>query len=203
MSAPRRKPTGPDWNAFRAGKCNAAGGPPRISTIDLPYEETSPSIARHWAQDVLAAFIGAETIDAVVICISELVTNAQVHTRPTLDRKEITCRLEIIPGRVVNIWGEVIDAGSPGKTPRSQQVDGYDESGRGLSQVVTSYADGWGYERVSHHECKTWFKVHDRTVPLRDTRPEWIATPLDQIRRTLAAQRLRIERRTGRRLRHG
>jgi anti-sigma regulatory factor (Ser/Thr protein kinase) len=103
--------------------------------------------------------VSDETIDAVRHCIAELVANSQVHTRPSLDRREITCHLVIGPAR--NIRVEVIDAGSPGKVPASRRVHADDESGRGLSQVVNGYADSWGHEQRSPCESVTWFEVND------------------------------------------
>ena len=138
---------------------SAVGGFPPVSTIDLPYEGPSARDARRWARCVLAGRVDDETIEAVVVCFSELVTNSQVHTRPSLDRKEITCRLRITTAGIAGIRGEVIDAGSPGKVSTSRQVNAEDEAGRGLSQVVNGYADAWGYEQSSLHEGMTWFSV--------------------------------------------
>src|SRR5262245_24810671 len=87
----------------------SARGFPRVVSIDLPYEGSSARDARRWARCVRAGRVDDETIEAVVVCFSELVTNSQVHTRPSPDRKEITCRLRITTA----IRGEVIDAGSP------------------------------------------------------------------------------------------
>jgi anti-sigma regulatory factor (Ser/Thr protein kinase) len=140
----------------------AVASPRPISTIHLPYEETSPSDARRWARVELIGIVDDDTIDAVRICISELVTNSQVHTHPTTARKEITCHLLICTDDTVNIRVEVIDAGSPGNAPTSLPVGANDESGRGLSQVVNSYADAWGYEQKSPHECVTWFEISGR-----------------------------------------
>ena len=110
-----------------------------------------------------------ETIDAIRVCITELVTNSHMHTQPTLDRQEITCHLMITTdGQVKNIRVEVIDAGSPGKTPTSRPVDDCDESGRGLSQVVKGYADSWGHEQRSPSDCVTWFAVQDSASRLAD-----------------------------------
>lgn len=77
------------------------------------------------------------------------------------------------------IRGEVIDAGSPDKAPTSRQVNADDEAGRGLSQVVNGYADAWGYEQSSLHECMTWFSVRHQTgrdrarqeMPAQEHRP--------------------------------
>jgi anti-sigma regulatory factor (Ser/Thr protein kinase) len=135
--------------------------PPPISTIHLSYEGTSAREARRWAREVLAGLVGDETIDAVRHCVAELVANSQVHTRPNLDRGEITCHLMIGMTRGVSIRVEVIDAGSPGKEPTSRRVGADDESGRGLSQVVDGYADAWGHEQRSPHESVTWFVVND------------------------------------------
>jgi hypothetical protein len=146
---------------------SAVSGFPPVSSIDLPYEGPSAREARRWARGVLAGRVGDETIEAVVVCFSELVTNSQVHTRPSPDRKEITCRLRITTA----IRGEVIDAGSPGKAPTARQVNADDETGRGLSQVVNGYADAWGYEQSSLHEGRTWFSVHHGTGRDR-ARPE-------------------------------
>lgn len=143
--------------------------PSPMSTIHLPYEETSPSNARRWARDVPTGLVDDETIYAIRICVSELVTNSQVHTRPTMDRKEITCHLQISTPDAVSIRVEVIDAGSPGKAPTSRRVNPDDESGRGLSQVVKGYADSWGHEQRSPHESVTWFEVKEGARMSRST----------------------------------
>jgi hypothetical protein len=92
---------------------SAVASPLPVSTIDLPYEGPSAREARRWARGVLAGFVDGESVDAVLSCFSELVSNSQMHTSPSLDRKEITCRLVITMAGVVKVRGEVIDAGSP------------------------------------------------------------------------------------------
>jgi hypothetical protein len=85
-----------------------------------------------------------------------------------LARKEITCGLVTITDDAVTVRVEVIDAGSPDKTPTSCQVDVCDDFGRGLSQVVSNYADSWGHLQRAPHDSVTWFEVKDRTGRLAD-----------------------------------
>jgi hypothetical protein len=143
---------------------SAVVSPPPVSTIDLPYEGPSAREARHWARGVLvlAEVVDDEAIDNVVRCFAELVSNSQVHTGPSLDRKEITCRLVMTMAEVVTIRGEVIDAGSPDKRPTARQVGSYADTGRGLSQVVKACADEWGYERTPgrRHGCMRSSRRH-------------------------------------------
>lgn len=158
---------------------SAVVSPPPVSTIDLPYEGPSAREARHWARGVLvlAEVVDDETIDDVVRCFAEAVSNSQVHTDPSLDRKEITCRLVMTMAEVVTIRGEVIDAGSPDKRPTARQVSPYADTGRGLSQVVKACADEWGYERTPTGEGTTWFIVRSRPGPLQVAQRALITEP--------------------------
>jgi len=101
--------------------------------------------AREWARARLAGF-GVEADDSLletlVLLVSELVTNAVVHTgRPALLRMALSGCL-VAGGGTVRI--EVVDTGS--SPPRRRRADGDDTGGRGL-ELVCGLADRWGWRQ--------------------------------------------------------
>ncbi len=100
--------------------------------------------ARRWARSRLAgAGVGAEgqLAETLVLLISELVTNAVVHTGcPAVLRMLVPARQARGAVRV-----EVADASA--MPPRQRQAEGDDTNGRGL-ELVSGLADRWGWQRV-------------------------------------------------------
>ncbi|MDH2410287.1 ATP-binding protein [Streptomyces fenghuangensis] len=99
--------------------------------------------ARRWARSRLAGF-GLEPdeslVETLVLLVSELVTNAVVHTgRPAVLRMLLSGRL-VTGGGTVRI--EVADTSS--SPPRRRRTEGDATGGRGL-ELVVGLADRWGW----------------------------------------------------------
>jgi anti-sigma regulatory factor (Ser/Thr protein kinase) len=102
----------------------------------------------------------AETIgdvpvrDDIVLLVSELSTNALVHTASGSGGKfEVTVCLGDRCARV-----DVKDGGTPGGTPAARPLDTRAEDGRGLG-LVDLIADRWGYEGDGHGRT-VFFELH-------------------------------------------
>ncbi|MDT0305360.1 ATP-binding protein [Streptomyces sp. DSM 44917] len=81
--------------------------------------------------------------DTLVLLVSELVTNAVVHTgRPAVLR--LTAPASPGPGRAVPVRLEVVD--DSGRAPRPRRARGEDTGGRGL-ELVEALADRWGWQQ--------------------------------------------------------
>ncbi|MFF8607746.1 ATP-binding protein [Streptomyces sp. NPDC015346] len=118
--------------------------------------------ARRWARSRLAGSgIGDDEplTDTLVLLISELVTNAVVHTGcPAVLRMLFAAGCpEAEPGTV---RVEVADASD--RPPRPRHAEGEDTNGRGL-ELVDGLADRWGWQREGAGKS-IWCEV-DRTVP--------------------------------------
>ncbi|MEU2051857.1 ATP-binding protein [Streptomyces bungoensis] len=100
--------------------------------------------ARRWARSRLAG-LGIEAdeplADTLVLLVSELVTNAVVHTgRPAVLRLSLPGAAETAPAATVRL--EVADASSRAPVPRCAGGDA--TGGRGLA-LVDCLADRWGW----------------------------------------------------------
>ena len=115
-------------------------------TIKLPHlrekffrrERRSVPAARRFASEVLAGwgFAGAGRFDDMLLCVSELATNALLHGVPPGRYFRVFLRCD---GTVVRV--EVHDSG-PG-VPRIVDEDERGAGGRGLL-LVAGLADAWG-----------------------------------------------------------
>ncbi|WEH35569.1 ATP-binding protein [Streptomyces sp. AM 4-1-1] len=99
-------------------------------------EEQSVSAARRYARIWLDNFDVGDAGESLVLIISELVTNAVVHTESTW----ITCHLWVVAD-VLHV--EVRDQGARLVGPRVRTAGADDEHGRGLL-LVESLAQEWG-----------------------------------------------------------
>jgi anti-sigma regulatory factor (Ser/Thr protein kinase) len=79
---------------------------------------------------------GCPVADDVILCVSELATNAAVHSDSRRSGGTFTVRAESCPGADVRI--EVEDAGGPWVTSAPDPAHG-----RGLD-IVRALADDWG-----------------------------------------------------------
>ncbi|MFD6419165.1 ATP-binding protein [Streptomyces sp. NPDC060194] len=99
--------------------------------------------ARRWARSRLAGSgIGADEplADTLLLLISELVTNAVVHTGcPAVLR----IRMPAADDESAAVRVEVADASS--RPPRPRHAQGDDTNGRGL-ELVDGLADRWGWQ---------------------------------------------------------
>ncbi|WP_243639058.1 ATP-binding protein [Streptacidiphilus pinicola] len=114
-------------------------GPRRSHWLDLPARRSSVGIARHRLTEQLNAWSLPEpTVDDAVLLVSELATNAVVHTAGT----RMLCGVALSPDGRLRI--EVHDDhDAPCAAPGSPDPD--DESGRGLL-IVRALADAWGVQ---------------------------------------------------------
>jgi anti-sigma regulatory factor (Ser/Thr protein kinase) len=114
----------------------------------LPADLSSAQAARRFVADVLGEWSLAELVDEAELLVSELVTNAVVHTGEAVElrlhRREGGVRVEVIDG-------------SSERHPELQEVDLDDTSGRGLF-LVDVLSSAWGIE--PHGVGKAvWFEL--------------------------------------------
>lgn len=122
------------------------GGDPRVpqadadelrEVFDLPARGTSAAEARRrtlaW---LMRHFIGQAPTEAAVLIISELVTNAVVHSGSSA----ISCTLRLGGGL---LYIEVTDQGSGTRELAVQEAAADDVSGRGLL-LVSALSKAWG-----------------------------------------------------------
>ncbi|TDC27041.1 ATP-binding protein [Streptomyces sp. 8K308] len=122
--------------------------------IDLPAVATSVAAARARVRTRLDHWGLPESVrDTAQLVVSELVTNAVLHTRS--DR--VVCWL-VSQGRGVRV--EVTDQG-PGMAPRvPRQASSEAEGGRGL-MLLDSLAVRWGVIPPGHVSgCTVWAEIH-------------------------------------------
>lgn len=132
------------------------GMPPGEVAVALDADADAPTRARHAAAAVLGHW-PAERRDAILLVISELVTNAvrhgsaDVHDRVglTLRTRHGTLRVEVVD---VRARGGAVEATTRG--------DGEQRSGWGLP-IVAELTDRWGVERGPGRTC-VWCEVDDR-----------------------------------------
>jgi anti-sigma regulatory factor (Ser/Thr protein kinase) len=113
----------------------------RLSPTWTAVREARRIVARQLAQH-----IGEETLDDVLLVVSELVTNAVLHGRGDVD-----LRMELDRGRIT---GAVSDEGH-GFTPRRRRPDPSRVGGHGL-HIVARVADRWGLTAGTTH---VWFEI--------------------------------------------
>jgi anti-sigma regulatory factor (Ser/Thr protein kinase) len=128
-------------------------GPPRAPMLTvLPGTSQAASIARQLALQLLGARHPAT--DTVMLLVSELVTNAIVHSRSGVPGGTLT--LALCPG-AAGVLIQVCDAGGPSEPCLSAVPAEGAEHGYGLL-LVDALADSWG--TLSSPEGRvTWCRV--------------------------------------------
>lgn len=114
--------------------------------IDLPPDPTSAGLAR---DAVRRACEGVDVdVHSVMLCTSELVTNAVLHGEPPIE-------LEIdVVGAGVRVAVRDSDTST---VMRRRPVSPDTLSGRGL-EIVHALASAWGSERTSRGKV-SWFRI--------------------------------------------
>ncbi len=114
----------------------------------LPADLRSAGEARELVRTTLDGWTDGDRIDDIVLCVSELVTNAVVHasSSPRI----------LVHVRPAVIHVEVSDASDVLPTPRAAELN--DTSGRGMS-ILTGFSDRWGSLRRSGGGKTVWFDV--------------------------------------------
>ncbi|WP_411141568.1 ATP-binding protein [Streptomyces sp. x-80] len=127
--------------------------------------------ARRWARSRLAGSgIGADEplAETLILLISELVTNAVVHTGSAAELRMCFSGSGAVVGTV---RVEVVDTSA--RPPRQRHADGDDTNGRGL-ELVDGLADRWGWQREGGGK-RIWCEVDRRQSLLMAARAELCA----------------------------
>jgi anti-sigma regulatory factor (Ser/Thr protein kinase) len=114
----------------------------------LPGEPASVRVFRGLAWATAAG--DEDQAEAAALCVSELVTNALVHTRSGLPGGNVTVRFEASPGKGGMRVSVHDDGARPAgtRTACGGELPGAAESGYGLG-IVAAVAADWGVIRTS------------------------------------------------------
>ncbi|MFF7332597.1 ATP-binding protein [Streptomyces sp. NPDC008150] len=129
-------------------------------TVDCPRDRRSVRLAREFARAVLGEWGVPQPYDELLLCVSELATNAVLHGVPAGRRFRLGLALR--GDGVLRV--EVADSG--GGEPRLR-VAPEAEGGRGLL-LVAALADTWGVE--PRHPGKTVWCEFRAAEPARTAR---------------------------------
>ena len=111
------------------------------------------------ARQFLAALIdGHPAASDAVLCLSELVTNACLHSRSRRPGGQFTVRIQTCGPRM---RVEVSDQGGPWATPAK---DDHEQNGRGL-QIVGQLTRAWGQTGNPSSGWTTWFEIGGPPAP--------------------------------------
>ncbi len=121
----------------------------RYEETTLPPEPSAPGRARAWVGDRLSAWDVAAVVEDLRLVVSELVSNAVLYAKTTID-----VALAIGEG-VIELTVRDHNPRSP--RPRPQLPDDAATGGRGL-MLVEALSDDWGVsERMGGKEV--WFRL--------------------------------------------
>jgi serine/threonine-protein kinase RsbW len=118
-------------------------GSPRTS-LRLPSSPEAARIARGAVRRTMAREVEAEPLDALLLCVSELVTNAVEHGAPPVVLR--------VGDADEGILLEVLDGG--GGSPQKQDPGPGSPRGRGLL-LVDGLASRWGIDQ-DRHTTRVW-----------------------------------------------
>jgi anti-sigma regulatory factor (Ser/Thr protein kinase) len=122
-------------------------------TFDLAARNISASEARHRSLAWLARHaIARHAAQTAVLVVSELVTNAVVHSGSTV----VSCTLQLRSGL---LRVEVTDQGTSRTSPVIRSVAADEASGRGLL-LVSTVAQAWGAFPVVPSGWTVWATMH-------------------------------------------
>jgi anti-sigma regulatory factor (Ser/Thr protein kinase) len=132
----------------------ATTAPPLAWSRDFPATPAHVGEARRFLAGILG---GSPAADDAILCLSELVTNATVHSRSCMPAGHFTVRAEIHGGR---LRVEVEDQGGPWTRP----TPGAEQHGHGL-HIISQLARAWGITGGSETGWTVWFEAaHDPPV---------------------------------------
>jgi DNA-binding NarL/FixJ family response regulator len=118
------------------------------ASMTFPPEARSASDARRFSRETLARWGSPESAaEAVVLLVSELVTNAIIHAKTTVD-----VVLHLLPD---HLRVEVVDR-APEYIRRRDAAD-EDQSGRGMA-LIDTLTTGWGIDERPDGKA-VWFEV--------------------------------------------
>jgi serine phosphatase RsbU (regulator of sigma subunit)/anti-sigma regulatory factor (Ser/Thr protein kinase) len=123
---------------------------PLSATLELPAEPSAAASARGFMRQTLTAWaVPAFVIDNAELCVSELVTNAVIHSNSP---SEVTVRLDDEYLLVL-----VRDRGGAGAVQLAQDYQPMNVSGRGLT-LVDARASAWNAEDTAEGTT-VWFEI--------------------------------------------
>ncbi|MEU4403174.1 ATP-binding protein [Streptosporangium sp. NPDC023963] len=122
---------------------------------DFPGVARSAGAARKWVVELLCGQMAAETLETAELLVSEVVTNAILHSDSGGSGGLIMVRVGL-SGDLVHI--EVVDDGSVTSVPAIRTTDDDSLSGRGLSWV-DRLAVIWGADRDDEAGGVVWFRL--------------------------------------------
>lgn len=126
---------------------------PRARYQRFPATTDQVSQARRFLAGILD---GYDQADDALVCVSELVTNAIVHSHSREPGGSFTVRAHLDRKR---LRVEVSDQGGPWRTP-TRVLPG-EQSGRGLL-IVSQLASRWGCAGHSKSGWTVWFEIDTR-----------------------------------------
>lgn len=109
----------------------------RQAEVRLPGEPTSVPTARRFVREVLRGWSQEDVMDDAMLVVSELITNAVLHTQG-----EVTVGLRVLPDGSVQV--EVLDTSV--RLPRLRGYGTESTTGRGL-RMIADVARSWGVEK--------------------------------------------------------
>ena len=119
------------------------------AALDLVGDLRSPSRARNFVTAELSGLVTPDQLDHAVLIVSELVTNAVLHTGTP-------CTVELLDGGEV-LQLRVRDGGTMLPLRRLSPSSTM-STGRGL-QLLERVAVRWGVERVPHEGKVVWAEL--------------------------------------------
>ncbi len=125
-----------------------------LHTTGVTYPGTADQI-RAVRADLRTLLDGCPMADDVLVCVSELATNAVLHSHSGLAGGVFTVRGKLSPGNY--FWLEVEDDGGPWAPAIADP-----ERGHGLD-IMRTLADGWGIE--GDHDGRTVWARFDWPRP--------------------------------------
>lgn len=136
--------------------------PPQHASRTFPAEARSAARARHFTREKLQEWGASDMVDSAALLVSELLTNAVVHTG-TEARLEL--RLDSHSLRIEVEDRHPVRAVPPLPTPAGEES----ESGRGLL-ITSSLASSWGVEYTSGTKL-VWARCERDLAPVERRRP--------------------------------
>ncbi|MFF4416337.1 ATP-binding protein [Streptosporangium sp. NPDC001559] len=131
-----------------------------IGTLVLPGVKESVGLARQYATSRLMHAGYTQTDDAILL-LSEVVTNAVMHTASGQPGGAINITIRVLAR--TTLYVEVIDDGSS-SVPTPQMPDEMVAGGRGL-QLVELLTDRWGVRQTKKNRTAVWMEISMPSKP--------------------------------------
>jgi serine phosphatase RsbU (regulator of sigma subunit)/anti-sigma regulatory factor (Ser/Thr protein kinase) len=130
---------------------------------ELPADASAPGLARRFVTSVLKDWeVDEDAVGTAELCVSELVTNAVIHTAT---KSTVTVRTD---GEYLLVM--VQDQGGPGSVRQAEDLEPEAISGRGLA-LVDALTSAWSSEHNTDGTT-VWFEIPLGTSPLMEPVPE-------------------------------